>query len=93
MMILILGSAFPARSAEPNWEKWIGQVEYGGWLDEFNAMKVIPSKDPKRKRIVYGDIRGRLHILEYQKRGFQKEWTSEELKSSVIDIFLENTEQ
>lgn len=90
LVLLALGIAASAWGGEPNWLKWKGEVTFGGGLDEFRSMKILPSKDPKQKRIVYGDIRGRLHILRYQKNGFQQEWTSPELKSAVMEVFVED---
>ena len=90
LALFLVGAVLPAWGTEPKWSKWEGEVDFGGWIDEFNSMKILPSNDPKKKRIVYGDLRGRLHILEFQKNGFQKEWSSEELKSSVMEVFIED---
>ncbi|OGG56925.1 MAG: hypothetical protein A3F84_17640 [Candidatus Handelsmanbacteria bacterium RIFCSPLOWO2_12_FULL_64_10] len=89
-LLFALGIAAPAWGEEPDWLQGKGKMAFGGGLDEFRSMKILPSKDPKQKRIVYGDIRGRLHILQYQKNGFQKEWTSPELKSAVMEVFIED---
>ncbi|MSS71770.1 MAG: VCBS repeat-containing protein [Candidatus Latescibacteria bacterium] len=90
LLLLALGMAVPAWGEDPNWLMWKGEVAFSGGLDEFRAMKILPYKDPKQKRIVYGDMRGRLHILQYLKNGFREEWTSPNLKSAVMEVFVED---
>ncbi len=92
LLLMALGASSPAWGGEPNWLKWKDEVNFGGALDELRTMKLLPSKDPKQKRVVYGDIRGRLHILSYQKNGFQQEWVSPELKSAVMEVFVEDVD-
>jgi hypothetical protein len=92
LLLIALGAAAPAQGGEPSWLRWKDEVVFSGGMDEFRTMRILPSRDPKQKRVVYGDIRGRLHILQYQKNGFQAEWNSQELKSAVMEVFVEDVD-
>ena len=74
---------------DANWPAWReGGLIFGGSVDAFDAMTILP--DTLEKRIAYGDHRGFLRVLKEGKEGFREEWRSRDLESAIRGVFVED---
>ena len=79
-----------AQAGDLSWYLWqdVEGIDFGGFVTDLRAVKVIASEDGKDKRIVYGDKQGQIHVVRFEKDRFQDEWTSPTLRSAIAEIFI-----
>jgi outer membrane protein assembly factor BamB len=61
-----------------------------GSADEFDAIKVFSLDGGKDLKVVYGDRRGILHVLQSYRNGFKEEWASPSLRSEIGEVFVDD---
>jgi hypothetical protein len=73
-----------------SWYLWkdVEDINFGGFVTDMYAMKIIASSDGKDRRIVYGDKQGQVHVVRFNNGRFQDEWTSPTLRSAIAEIFI-----
>lgn len=91
-VFLVWASLFvgQAQASDLSWYLWQGVegIDFGGFVTDMRAVKVIASEDGKDRRIVYGDKQGQIHVVRFEKDRFQDEWTSPTLRSAIAEIFI-----
>ena len=78
---LCFSLTMPALSGDLNWYRWDGQSggSAGGFIDEMEALRIIPSRDGSARKIVYGDEEGRLRGVTFSRGRGYEEWVSKPL--------------
>lgn len=77
----------------------IGQAESAniplgrGAIDEFDSILALPVGEGSPSRLVIGDSRGFLHVLEQRNDSYEEVWTSEYLEGAVSGLFLANVDE
>ncbi|MBI4531790.1 MAG: hypothetical protein HY709_09720 [Candidatus Latescibacteria bacterium] len=61
-----------------------------GSTDEFDAIKIFTPDGGKEPKVVYGDSRGILHVVQPYRNGFKEEWASSSLRSAIGEVFVED---
>ena len=80
----------PSQASDLSWYLWkdVEGINFGGFVTDMRAVKVIASEDGKDRRIVYGDKQGQIHVMRFDNGRFQDEWTSPTHRSAIAEIFI-----
>lgn len=80
----------PVQAGDLSWYLWqdVEEIQFGGFVSDIRAMKVIASKDGKDRRIVYGSRQGQIHVVRFEDGRFHTEWTSPTLRSAIAEVFV-----
>ena len=91
-LVAVVVSASPALAGELKWHLWqdVDGIQFGGFVDEMNSIKLIDAEDGNDRRIVYGDRLGLIHVVRFNEGRFQEEWVSPTLKGPIAEVFLED---
>ncbi len=84
--------AYSAQAGDLGWHQWTQDetIQFGGFVYEMNAIKVINSGDGADRRVVYGDRFGSIRVLRLKDERLSEEWVSDPLRSAIMQIFVED---
>ena len=75
-----------------DWFLWQNNedIQFGGFIDEMNSIRVIHDDDGEDMRIVYGDRLGLIHVVRFKDDRFQEEWVSPKLRGPIAQVFIDD---
>ena len=87
---LLVGSACYA--GDLGWSEWstIEGIDFGGFIDEMHAVRVIVGEKETDRRILFGDRQGQIHAVRFKGGRFKEEWVSQPLRSAIAEIFIDD---
>ena len=59
-----------------------------GAIEEFDNLLLLPAAEDAAQRLVFGDMRGFLHVLERVGGAFEEVWTSEYMEGAIHALFV-----
>ena len=88
--LLLLVATTHVHCGELDWFLWQDNehIEFGGFIDEMNSIRVIHQDDGNDRRIVYGDRLGLIHVVRFKDERFQEEWVSPKLRGPISQVFI-----
>ena len=89
---LIILIATNVHGGELDWFLWQNNedIQFGGFIDEMNSIRVIHDDDGEDMRIVYGDRLGLIHVVRFKDDRFQEEWVSPKLRGPIAQVFIDD---
>ena len=92
-LVAVVGPADAESSPTPLPQTMAQFADAAGAIDEFDNMILLPAGDEVPARLVIGDMRGFLHVLERREDSFEEIWTSEYLEGAIHGIYLADVDE
>jgi hypothetical protein len=88
--LLLLVATTHVHSGELDWYLWLDNedVQFGGFIDEMNSIRVIHQDEGNDRRIVYGDRLGLIHVVRFKNERILEEWVSPKLRGPISQVFI-----